>query len=94
MQAPRALPRLTRLPSQLAGPAENDFVFLSSIIHAFVDTLFTGKEITGRYQFRVTRNSDLYVDEEEMENLYKKICRAKYAKKKIIEFNITCMQNA
>ncbi len=69
VQAPRSLPRLTRLPPQLAGPAENDFVFLSSIIHAFVDTLFTGMEITGCYQFRVTRNSDLYVDEEEMENL-------------------------
>lgn len=69
VQVPRALPKLIRLPPQLAGPNENDFVFLSSIIHAFVDTLFTGMEITGCYQFRVTRNSNLYVDEEEMENL-------------------------
>ena len=69
VQVPRALPRLTQLPPQLAGSDENDFVFLSSIIHAFVDTLFTGMEITGCYQFRITRNSNLYVDEEEMENL-------------------------
>ncbi len=69
VQAPRSLPRLIRLPPHLAGPDKNDFVFLSSVIHAFVDTLFVGMEITGCYQFRVTRNSDLYVDEEEMENL-------------------------
>jgi polyphosphate kinase len=69
VQAPRSLPRLIRLPQHLAGPNNNDFVFLSSVIHAFVDTLFVGMEITGCFQFRVTRNSDLYVDEEEMENL-------------------------
>ena len=69
VQAPRSLPRLIRLPTHLAGPNNNDFVFLSSVIHAFVDSLFVGMEITGCYQFRVTRNSDLYVDEEEMENL-------------------------
>jgi polyphosphate kinase len=69
VQAPRSLPRLIRLPQHLAGPNDNNFVFLSSVIHAFVDTLFVGMEITGCFQFRVTRNSDLYVDEEEMENL-------------------------
>ena len=69
VQAPRSLPRLIRLPQHLAGPNNNDFVFLSSVIRAFVDTLFVGMEITGCFQFRVTRNSDLYVDEEEMENL-------------------------
>jgi polyphosphate kinase len=69
VQAPRSLPRLIRLPQHLAGPDKNDFVYLSSVIHAFVDALFAGMEITGCYQFRVTRNSDLYVDEEEMENL-------------------------
>ena len=49
------------------GP--NDFVFLSSIIHAFVEELFRGVEITGCFQFRVTRNSDLYVDPEEIDDL-------------------------
>jgi polyphosphate kinase len=73
VQAPRSLPRLIRLPQHLAGSDNNDFVFLSSVIHAFVDTLFVGMEITGCYQFRVTRNSDLYVDEEEMENLMRSL---------------------
>jgi polyphosphate kinase len=69
VQAPRSLPRLIRLPADLAGTGPNDFVFLSSVIHAFVDELFRGMEITGCYQFRVTRNSDLYVDPEEIEDL-------------------------
>ena len=69
VQAPRSLPRLIRLSPDLPDTGPNDFVFLSSIIHAFVEELFTGMEITGCYQFRVTRNSDLYVDEEEVEDL-------------------------
>ncbi len=73
VQAPRSLPRLIRLPAGLDGTGESDFVFLSSIIHAFVDELFIGMEITGCYQFRITRNSDLYVDEEEVDNLMRAI---------------------
>ncbi|RMF98971.1 MAG: polyphosphate kinase 1 [Gammaproteobacteria bacterium] len=69
VQAPRSLPRLIRLSPELADTGPNDFVFLSSVIHAFVDELFTGMEISGCYQFRVTRNSDLYVDEEEVDDL-------------------------
>ncbi len=73
VQAPRSLPRLIRLPQELEGSGESDFVFLSSVIHAFVDELFVGMEITGCYQFRITRNSDLYVDEEEVDNLMRAI---------------------
>ena len=69
VQAPRSLPRLIRLSPELPDTGPNDFVFLSSVIHAFVDELFAGMEITGCYQFRVTRNSDLYVDEEEVDDL-------------------------
>ncbi|MDH3509361.1 MAG: polyphosphate kinase 1 [Gammaproteobacteria bacterium] len=69
VQAPRSLPRLIRLPADLAGTGPNDLVFLSSIIHAFVAELFRGVEITGCFQFRVTRNSDLYVDPEEIDDL-------------------------
>ena len=69
VQAPRSLPRLIRLPTELSSNKESDFVFLSSIIHAFVDELFTGMSIDGCYQFRVTRNSDLYVDDEEVDDL-------------------------
>lgn len=68
VQAPRALPRVIRLPGEIAG-ASDAFVFLSSILHAFVSELFTGMTVLGCYQFRVTRNSDLWVDEEEMTNL-------------------------
>lgn len=68
VQAPRALPRLIHLPENYSrGPY--DFVFLSSIIHAFVGELFPGMTVTGCYQFRVTRNSDLFVDEEEIDDL-------------------------
>jgi polyphosphate kinase len=67
VQAPRALPRLIRLPKEVAGPC--DFVFLSSVIHAYVDDLFPGMQANGCYQFRVTRNSDLLVDENEAEDL-------------------------
>src|SRR5436190_8397157 len=69
VQAPRALPRLIRLPQQHAG-AEYAFVFLSSILHAHVGELFAGMNVVGCYQFRVTRNSDLFVDEEEIQNLH------------------------
>jgi polyphosphate kinase len=69
VQAPRALPRMIHLPPHNKGNGKNDFVFLSSIIHAFVDDLFPGMSTTGCYQFRVTRNSDLFVDEEEVDDL-------------------------
>ena len=68
VQAPRALPRVVRLPADRAdGP--DHFVFLSSIIHAHVDELFPGMKAVGCYQFRVTRNSDLFVDAEAVEDL-------------------------
>src|SRR5438270_6864695 len=69
VQAPRALPRLIRLPQAIAG-ADYSFVFLSSIMHAHVGELFAGMNVKGCYQFRVTRNSDLFVDEEEIKNLH------------------------
>ena len=68
VQAPRTLPRIIRLPRELAG-CEHGFVFLSSILHQHVGELFTGMSVRGCYQFRVTRNSDLFVEEEETKNL-------------------------
>jgi polyphosphate kinase len=68
VQAPRVLPRVIRLPEQLAGVSYG-FVFLSSILHAHVGELFAGMNVLGCYQFRATRNSDLFVDEEEIKNL-------------------------
>jgi polyphosphate kinase len=68
LQVPRALPRLIGIPMS-AGGRKHDFVMLSSVIHANASELFPGMTVTGCYQFRVTRNSDLWVDEEEVENL-------------------------
>ena len=68
VQAPRALPRVIQLPIEITG-IEHGFVFLSSILHRHVGELFSGMNVLGCYQFRVTRNSDLWVDDEEVKNL-------------------------
>ncbi len=68
LQVPRALPRLIQIPPEYTT-GDHDYVLLSSVIHAHVDQLFAGMEVLGCYQFRVTRNGDLWVDEEEVENL-------------------------
>ncbi len=73
VQAPRALPRLIQLPPEEAGNGPHDYVFLSSVIHAYVDDLFPGMKVTGCYQFRITRNSDLFVDEEEIDDLLRAV---------------------
>ena len=66
--APRALPRFIRLPEELCE-REYEYVYLSSIIHANINKLFANVEVLGCHQFRITRNSDLYVDLEEVEDL-------------------------
>jgi len=66
VQAPRSLPRVVPLPGE---GANRDCVLLSSIVQAFVHKLFTGIKVIGCYQFRCTRNSDLFVDEEEIDDL-------------------------
>lgn len=69
LQAPRALPRIVQLPPDETQGGPHDFVFLSSIIHAFVDQLFNGMHVKGCYQFRVTRNSDFFVDDDAIDDL-------------------------
>lgn len=69
LQAPRSLPRIIQLPAEATGSGPHDFVFLSSIIHAFVDQLFNGMNVKGCYQFRVTRNSDFFVDDDAIDDL-------------------------
>ena len=68
VQAPRLLPRLIALPESVAG-APHQFVTLTGIIHENVSELFPGMTVTGCFPFRVTRNSDLWVDEEEVDDL-------------------------
>lgn len=68
LRAPRHLPRIIPLPPEVSG-RQNDFVFLSSVIHAEIAQLFEGMAVDGVYQFKVTRNSDLYVSEEDVADL-------------------------
>ena len=67
VQAPRILPRVVKLPDELSEG--HGFVLLSSILHAYVHKLFPGMDVEGCYQFRLTRNSELTVDEEDLTNL-------------------------
>jgi len=73
VQAPRSLPRVVPLPqvnlNETSTTSEQHFVLLSSIIEEFVPRLFEGMRIVDCQQFRVTRNSDLFVDEEEADDL-------------------------
>lgn len=68
LPAPRLLPRVIRIPEEVGGTGDN-FVFLSSMIHAHADDLFHGMSVKGCYQFRLTRNADLSVDAEDVEDL-------------------------
>ena len=68
VQAPRILPRVVPLPAELCEGGSG-FVFLSSILHAHVGKLFPGMTVKGCHQFRLTRDSDLTVDEEDLKNL-------------------------
>jgi len=66
--APRVLPRLIPMPAEVAEGGDNH-VLLSSMIHAHVAELFPGMDVLGCYQFRLTRNADLSLDPEEVEDL-------------------------
>jgi polyphosphate kinase len=71
LPVPRILPRLVEILPGSRGPLR--VMFISEIIKLFAGDLFPGYRLTGAYAFRVTRNSDLYIDEEEAANLLKKI---------------------
>lgn len=68
VRAPRSLPRIIRLPAEVSG-GDGDFVFLAEVLQAFADEIFPGFQVCATYQFRVTRNSELVVEEAEVENL-------------------------
>lgn len=69
VKAPRILPRIIRLPDELCPQSGASFCLLSSIIHAHIDDLFNGREVVAYSQFRVTRDSDMWLDEDEVTNL-------------------------
>ena len=73
VQVPRSLPRIIRLPQTDEAPGTTYFVFLSAVVSTFIAQLFSGMTVEGAWQFRVTRNSDLFVDDEEVDNLLRAI---------------------
>jgi polyphosphate kinase len=68
VKVPRILPRFFRMPP-VKGSKQTHFVSISSLIRSHLDDLFPGRQVTEFSQFRVTRHSDLAVDEEEVKNL-------------------------
>jgi len=68
VKVPRVLPRVIKLPDSVSG-GQQIFVLLTSVIRAHLEDLFTGRKVEAFSQFRVTRDSDLTVDEEEVGNL-------------------------
>lgn len=73
LQVPRSLPRVIRLPNFSEDERATSFVFLSAIISTFFAQLFMGMAVEGCWQFRVTRNSDLFVDDEEVDDLLRAV---------------------
>ncbi|HEX2583687.1 MAG TPA: polyphosphate kinase 1 [Steroidobacteraceae bacterium] len=73
VQVPRALPRIIKIPPTADAPDTTCFVFLSAIMSTFVSHLFSGMSVEGCWQFRVTRNSDLFVDDEEVDDMLRAI---------------------
>lgn len=68
---PRILPRVVQI--ELKSRKKSCYIFLSDIIKIFIGKLFPGYTVRGAWAFRITRNSDLYIDEEEAQNLLQKI---------------------
>ena len=68
VKVPRVLPRVIKVPAAISG-GKQSFVLLTSVIRAHLEELFPGRHVEAFSQFRVTRDSDLEVDEEEIANL-------------------------
>ncbi|GAA0761898.1 polyphosphate kinase 1 [Ideonella azotifigens] len=69
VKVPRVLQRVIRLPAEVCAPGQQGFVMLSSVIRAHLEDLFPGRTVEAFSQFRVTRDSDLEVDEDDTVNL-------------------------
>ena len=69
VKVPRVLRRVIRMPDEVCAPGQQGFVLLSSVIRAHLQELFPGRTVESFSQFRVTRDSDLDVDEEDVTNL-------------------------
>ena len=73
VQVPRVVPRLIAMPRGKEADEPWDYIYLASLITQHISELFPGLILEGVHPFRVTRNSDLYIDEEEAENLLRTI---------------------
>src|SRR5437667_711243 len=73
VQVPRVLPRLIAMPRGKGDDEPWVYIYLASLIKQHIGELFPGLILDGVHAFRVTRNSDLYIDEEEAENLLRTI---------------------
>jgi polyphosphate kinase len=73
VQVPRVVPRLIAMPRGKEADEPWDYIYLASLIKQHITELFPGLILEGVHPFRVTRNSDLYIDEEEAENLLRTI---------------------
>jgi polyphosphate kinase len=97
VQVPRSLPRIIRLPQSAGTSDQTHFVFLSTVISIFVAQLFSGMKVEGAWQFRVTRNSDLFVDDEEVDNLLRavegELAQRRYGAAVRLETSLDCPQN-
>ncbi|MFT3907211.1 MAG: polyphosphate kinase 1 [Steroidobacteraceae bacterium] len=91
LQAPRSLPRIVALPDD---GTRRRFVALGTIVEAFVPRLFKGMQVLGCWQFRVTRNSDLFVDDEEVDDLRRalegELAHRRYGAAVRLETSIDC----
>jgi len=73
VQVPRVIPRFIPLPREKQEHEPWDYIYLASLIKVHIKELFPGLELEDVHAFRITRNSDLYIDEEEAENLLRTI---------------------
>ena len=73
VQVPRSLPHILELPKDSSSDQGRHFVFISSIIHFFMAEIFVGMTVMESYQFRLTRNSDIFLDEEETDDLLRAV---------------------
>jgi polyphosphate kinase len=93
VQAPRSLPRVI----SVEGGAEHFYVSLATLVEAFAGRLFKGMTVLGCHQFRLTRNSDLFVDEEEVDDLRRalegELAQRRYGAAVRLETSATCPQS-
>src|SRR5882762_5145403 len=73
VQVPRVVPRLILMPRGKGADEPWEYIYLASLIKQYIGELFPGLILDGAHAFRVTRNSDLYIDDEEAENLLRTI---------------------